>query len=648
MSNGMKIGLGVALAALILGLLAMSFGGEPRALYETADAEIETTDTALGGSREGQPASGRAVKSPAAKSPPAEPMPSRDVVEKAGLLDDLSADGFDFGSVAAEEAMGDLIGDSRGVAGGASGITIAVPSARRANSADPWKGGRQAPRPKKSGYLSSEYVGGSGQLDRMAKLVDEGIVLDGRTVKLGALTASYHQAIPVPTDRALVAFANPEHTRISTEGGTTHLQVGIQAANRELPKRPPVQIVLVVDTSGSMETEAKMMFAKQAAERLVDKLLPTDQLAIVAYADDVEIVQPLAPRGDGTAAHSAIRNLRAGGATNISAALAAAYRHLGPERDKDAISRIVLLSDGNPTAGVTDPSHIRKQAYDAFQDGLQTTTLGVGLDFNSELMMAVAQEGKGNYHFVKDGDAIAGVLDEELDQLTHVVAQAVRLRIELPDDIGLVRVLGADVLSEDEGKKVRAEERNLDRRIAAELGIAEDRKDEKEEGLKLVVPSFHMGKHHIVMLELEVPAGADPVDVALVEVKYKDLLSRTNREETVTATVQRAPSKAESLTSLDKTVKKNLLGFQTGEALLRAGQFVERGFVDAAVKEIDDQMALLGVAADRWRDSDLERDVELLGAYKEVILAQGGGGLGPQARQYLSRALSYNGYKLTR
>ncbi len=643
MPRGTRIAVVVAVAALVIGLFFVTQRGKVKGLFETADAEIDTV-----ASLEEAPADRVAE----AEREQFQRQLQKDLEAQANLIQGTEptpgaamGSSFDLDSI-----LGGGAGGAPVVADPSAGLNMRVPARGRMG----WEGkGTEAtpaptPSPKKSGYLSSEYVGGSGQLDRMAKLVDEGIVLDGRTVKLGALTASYHQPIAVPADRALVAFANPEHTSVSTEGGTTHLQVGIQAANRELPKRPAVQIVLVIDTSGSMESERKMVHAREAAHELIDKLLPTDQIALLTYADDATLSLPLQPRGDGSAAHAVVNGIAAGGSTNISGALEMAYEHLGSKRDKDAISRIVLLSDGNPTAGVTDPSFIRNQAYDAFQNGLQTTTLGVGLDFNGELMMSLAREGKGNYHFVKDGDAIAGVLDEELDQLTHVVAQAVRLRIMLPDDVGLVRVLGAQVLDEAQGQKVRREEERLDKRIADELGIAEDRKEDDDEGLKLVVPAFHMGKHHIVMLQLEVPPGADPVDVATVEVKYKDLLSRTNREDTITATVRRAGSKADAIASLDKRVKKNLLGFQTGEALLRAGTFVERGFVDRAVQEIDDQMALLGVAAERWRDSDLERDVELLGAYKEVIQAQRGGGLGPQARNYLSRALSYNGYKLTR
>jgi len=504
-----------------------------------------------------------------------------------------------------------------------------------------------AQAPARNGYLSSSYMGGSGALDHMAELVDGGIVLDGETVALGALTASYHQSVAVPAGAALVAFANPEHTAIHTGGGTTHIQIGVQAASGELPQRPPVQLMLVLDTSGSM-AGLKIDQARQAALGVIDALDPSDSFGLVTYSDEARIAHPLGLVGDGEAARAAIGRARNGGGTNIADGLAVAYERLLEQRNPEAITRVVLLSDGEPTQGITDPSHIQRQAWTAFQDGLQTTTLGFGVGFNSSLMMGIAREGKGNYHFVRDGAGLARVLDEELEQLTHVVAQAVRLRVELPADVTLVRVLGADILDESASRRVRAVETKLDERIARELGIASDREEQDESGLKLVIPSFHLGKHHVVMLEVAVPAGTGLRELASVEVKYKDMLSKRNETQTATATVTRSEDKGAALASLDPRVKKNLLGFQTGEAMVRAGAMVDRGRAKEAVDLIDGQMTLLAVAAERWRDTELGDDVTLLGRYKDVLMAQHSGVLDRSARGFMGKALAYNGYKLTR
>jgi hypothetical protein len=97
-------------------------------------------------------------------------------------------------------------------------------------------------------------------------------------------------------------------------------------------------------------------------------------------------------------------------------------------------------------------------------------------------------------------------------------------------------------------------------------------------------------------------------------------------------------------------VKKNLLGFQTGEALAAAGSLISTGDVNGAVRRVDERMVVLGLAAKEWNDADLDRDGRLLSRYEAVLkqmntnrqLAQ------TDLGQYLSRSLTYSGYKMTR
>jgi len=502
--------------------------------------------------------------------------------------------------------------------------------------------------PPRGGYLSSTYVGGAGSRDRLAALVDGGVLIDGEEIELEALTAQYHQPVAVPAGQALALFAAPEHSRVQTDGGTTHLQIGIPATSRELAARPALQRVLVVDVSSSMKKEEKIMHARRAADALIDRMAPEDQLAIVAYATEARVALPLGPVGAGAAAHAAVRSLHPNGSTNVDAGLQAAYELLGDPSTQDAVRRVVLVSDGRPTAGITDPATIRRNVWDAFQRGVQTTTLGVGLDFGADLMMDLARDGEGNYHFLADGGAIADVLDSELEELTHAVAQAVRLTIHLDDGVALEHVLGAEVLDEQASRQVRAEERTLDARMAEELGITSDRQEEKDDGLKLLLPTIHAGRHHVVMLRVRVPAGTRAQALARVELEYKDPAQRTNVSDELTVSVERASTRMEMVESLDPAVKKNLLGFQTGEALLEAARAVDRGRPMQGAERVDEQMALVALASQRWRDPDLEADAVLLGRYRDLLQATAEGSTSREVRAYLAQSLSYSGYQLTR
>jgi len=390
------------------------------------------------------------------------------------------------------------------------------------------------------------------------------------------------------------------------------------------------------------------MHARRAADALIDRMAPEDQLAIVAYATEARVALPLGPVGAGAAAHAAVRSLHPNGSTNVDAGLQAAYELLGDPSTQDAVRRVVLVSDGRPTAGITDPATIRRNVWDAFQRGVQTTTLGVGLDFGADLMMDLARDGEGNYHFLADGGAIADVLDSELEELTHAVAQAVRLTIHLDDGVALEHVLGAEVLDEQASRQVRAEERTLDARMAEELGITSDRQEEKDDGLKLLLPTIHAGRHHVVMLRVRVPAGTRAQALARVELEYKDPAQRTNVSDELTVSVERASTRMEMVESLDPAVKKNLLGFQTGEALLEAARAVDRGRPMQGAERVDEQMALVALASQRWRDPDLEADAVLLGRYRDLLQATAEGSTSREVRAYLAQSLSYSGYQLTR
>ena len=303
------------------------------------------------------------------------------------------------------------------------------------------------------------------------------------------------------------------------------------------------------------------------------------------------------------------------------------------------------------TAGVTDPRAFQRLASTEADREIQTTSIGLGLDFNEDLMMAIAKDGRGSYHFIKDGADTRTVFAKELDELTHVVAKAVKLRIQLAPGIGLVRVLGATTLDAAQTRQAKSDEKKFDRRVADELGIAANRQTDRDEpGIKLLIPDFYRGDNHIVMLELAVPKGLGFRKVADVFLKYKDLVTRTNQSEQAGVSILYTADRAGMVASINRAVKKNLLGFQTGEALADAGNLIAQGDVGNAVKRVDERMVVLGLAAKEWRDRDLDKDGLLLSRYEAVLKQLGKNPqlTGSDLGHYVARSLTYAGYKMTR
>lgn len=500
-------------------------------------------------------------------------------------------------------------------------------------------------------YISSTYMGGTGAKDRLEKLINEGVLVDGKRVKLEAFSRNYAQTFPIPTKTALNVFADTERTKIVTQGERTFLQVGLQGKKGEAPRRPPLNVALVIDISGSMQDENKLEHARTAALRFINSLHANDILSIVAFDDNAHLLLPAQTVSNKAKALNTISSLTSGSGTNIYDGLKVGYREAGKNAARDGVSLVILLSDGEVTTGVNDSAQFQKLAAENVDRDIQTTSIGMGIAFNEDLMLAIAREGKGNYHFLKNSADAQTVFAKELNELTQVVARAVRLRIKLADGVGLVRVLGAQTLDTAQTAKVKAEEKKIDRKVADELGIGMNRQKQKDDpGIKLLIPNFYHGDSHIVMLEIQVPPGTGQRKLADVFLKYKDLTSRANRETTTAAKITYTPNRAEMIASINRNVKKNLLGFQTGEALAQASNLIAQGQIAEAVKRVDERMVVLGVAAREWSDRDLDRDGRLLDRYKTVLtqLKQNPHLAGGDLGEYLKKSLTYAGYQMTK
>lgn len=212
--------------------------------------------------------------------------------------------------------------------------------------------------------------------------------------------------------------------------------------NNTEKKRIPLNLSLVIDRSGSMSGD-KIKFVKEAAKFAVDNLTPDDYVSIVAYDDVVEILQQATRVTDKQSIKNKIDKLYDRGSTNLMGGTMEGYTQVKANYRKDYINRVLLLSDGLANAGITEPSKIKEIVRNKnYEDGISLSTFGVGLDYNEDLMTAMAESGAGNYCFINNPETIASVFNKELAGLLNVVAQNIKLSVTLPAGVSVEKVYG--------------------------------------------------------------------------------------------------------------------------------------------------------------------------------------------------------------
>lgn len=206
--------------------------------------------------------------------------------------------------------------------------------------------------------------------------------------------------------------------------------------------RVPLNIALVIDRSGSMQGD-KLKYVKEAVNFVVDNLGANDYLSIVIYDDAVDVL--LEPQLVAKKEHikSLVNKITDRGSTNLSGGMLKGFDLIKGNFKDGYVNRVLLLSDGLANQGITDPTALKHIATNMSAEfGITLSTFGVGLDFNEDLMMDLAEAGRANYHFIASPDEVPSIFSEELSGLLSVVAQNVDLIISIPEGLRPVRVYG--------------------------------------------------------------------------------------------------------------------------------------------------------------------------------------------------------------
>lgn len=255
--------------------------------------------------------------------------------------------------------------------------------------------------------------------------------------------------------------------------------------------RLPLNISFVLDRSGSMNG-AKLGYTKKAVQFALRNLDSIDQVSLVTFDDQVELPIPSTTAENKDQLAQLVETIYDRGSTNLSGGLLEGVNQVKSAYRPELVNRVILLTDGLANEGLTDPARLKEIVTGIYARGIGLSTLGVGSDFDEDLLVALAEAAGGNFYFIETPDAIPPIFAEELSGLLSVTGQNPSLKITPAPRVSVSAVLGYEPVFVD--------------------------------GALIKLPDIYNGDSKTVLVELQVTTGAPAMmSLAAVHFSYFDV-----------------------------------------------------------------------------------------------------------------------------
>lgn len=397
---------------------------------------------------------------------------------------------------------------------------------------------------------------------------------------------------------------------------TTFLKVGLTGFEMKSPtSRAPVNIAIVLDKSGSMQG-SKIEEARRGAIEAVQRLGPNDIVSVVTYDSTVQVLVPATKLTDKAAVCRKISQIKAGGRTALFAGVSKGAAEIRKFLDKERVNRVILLSDGKANIGASSPSELGNLGASLKKENITVSTMGLGLDYNEDLMLKLASRSGGNHIFVEDAEQLASIFTEEFKTVLSVVAQEVAVQIDVSKNVRPVRVLGRE--AEINGQQVITQ-----------------------------ISQIYSEQEKFVVLEVEVPAtpAGKATQVASVSVSYDNLLTRATDRLAGTASVNFSTDVKQVATRANRKVLETSILLLANERSKMATALFDKGDKAAALQCLKENAVYLEKYADKLKSKELS-DYQAFTVRQVLDLDRDGNVYRKRAQSAVGKIEGQRGYDL--
>ena len=320
---------------------------------------------------------------------------------------------------------------------------------------------------------------------RSEYLASKGIIIPPKDILPESFIAQIDYEYPDPHPLPVGLTVRTGNRQIGSNSKKELIHIGLKAYKISFELLPPLNLVYVIDISGSMYDANKIAWVKEALEIFLSRVRKQDYVALVVFNENAQVVfqsTKMDQEQKKTKFKNAVKALSTSGGSNILSGMTLGYKQAQVNFNAGYSNRVVFMTDG-----LAERKGIMEMAESYKKKGINCSTVGMGVSFNSALMVELAQAGGGSSRFISNHNEMRKIFSDELDRMLVSAARDVTIDLRLLNGATLLNTWGYE-------------------------------NQQKSNLVRYSLSTLHNGDYETILAEIGLPEKKSPGDFTFAEV----------------------------------------------------------------------------------------------------------------------------------